>query len=157
MDAAHQKGITHRDIKPANIFVTTRGQAKILDLGLAKLTAPDVAAGLPRQADGGVKPPLQDTPTASMDLEVLTNPGTVDYMSPGQARAEEVDSRTDLFSIGAALRDGHRPAGFSGNTAAVIFHGMLGEAPPRPLELNPELPAELERTIHRVLEKDVIR
>jgi eukaryotic-like serine/threonine-protein kinase len=165
LDAAHAKGITHRDIKPANIFVITRGQAKILDFGLAKLThlptlspRPLGGEGVPQGGTGeGVM--LQDAPTATIDAEHLTSPGTalgtVAYMSPEQARGENVDSRTDLFSFGAVLYEmatGQRA--FSGNTTAVIFHAILAEAPTPPLKLNPELPPELERIVNRLLEKE---
>jgi eukaryotic-like serine/threonine-protein kinase len=165
LDAAHSKGIIHRDIKPANIFVTQRGQAKILDFGLAKLSpvaaVHDIcdrrAAGEPQA--GADRPPLQETPTGSIDPAHLTSPGvamgTVAYMSPEQARGEELDVRTDLFSFGAVLHEmAARSQAFSGNTSAMIFHAILGEAPRLVRDLNPESPAELERIIAKALQKD---
>ncbi len=148
LDAAHQKGIVHRDIKPANIFITTRGQAKILDFGLAKLV---------RSGRAGARVVTEDYARPSDASLTVTGQlmGTVAYMSPEQVRGENLDARTDLFSFGAVFYEmaTGRPA-FSGESTAEIFAQILKEEPPAPRTLNPELPAKFEEIIGKCLEKE---
>jgi serine/threonine protein kinase/lipoprotein NlpI len=148
LDAAHKKGIVHRDIKPANIFINNRGQVKLMDFGLAKL-APEIIS--PGTTLGSVEGVTTE--------EALTSPGvamgTVAYMSPEQARGEDLDARTDLFSFGAVLYEmATGRVAFPGPTSAVIFHAILERTPPAPSSINSNLPPKFDELVSKALEKD---
>jgi serine/threonine protein kinase/TolA-binding protein len=149
LDAAHSEGILHRDVKPANIFITRRGPVKVLDFGLAKLSPEYRRSGRHMDARGETSPPEHFTSVAG------TTVGTIAYMSPEQARGDEIDPRTDLFSFGVVLYEmATGRQSFPGHTTAVVFDGILNRDPVPPSTINVMLPLELDRIVSKALEKD---